>query len=105
MQTATIYSRTDIKKMIDQAVGLAERRLETKILGRRESIVKFGDYDPIDVFGFSTRVSLVLKIMGVKTVGDLRKVKVSELEKMRNFGDKSMSEVRVAMAKSGMVLW
>lgn len=60
--------------------------------------------DPIDVFGFKTRVYNRLRIEGIHTVGDLLKFGGGELLDFRFFGPRCLYEVIDTLARHGLKL-
>jgi len=53
---------------------------------------------------FSVRTSGILCSAGIITLGDLRDFSKAELLKLKNFGLKSLKEVRTVLAKHGLLL-
>src|SRR5262245_44450541 len=58
----------------------------------------------IDELGFSNRIQTCLVDLGVKTVGDLVQTPELSLVAKRNFGRKSLLEVRAKLAELGLSL-
>lgn len=59
---------------------------------------------PIDELEMSARAANCLKYMGVKTIGDLVHKTETEMLKVRNFGRKSLKEVKDILAGMGLRL-
>lgn len=83
-----------------QAVGVKESKKD-------KADVKSGIMDDdihISEFKFSTRVSNGLKKLKVSTLNDLLQISREELEKIKNFGKKSIEEIDSILAERGYKL-
>lgn len=57
---------------------------------------------PLADLGLSVRAFNCLKVAGIKTLGDLARLEVSEMVKFRNFGKKSLKELEELMASKNL---
>ena len=59
---------------------------------------------PVEELELTVRSSNCLKNAGIKTIGDLAKKTEDEITKTRNFGKKSLSEIKDKLKEWGLTL-
>ncbi|MBO5769830.1 MAG: DNA-directed RNA polymerase subunit alpha, partial [Spirochaetales bacterium] len=59
---------------------------------------------PVEELELTVRSSNCLKNAGIKTIGDLAKKTEEEIAKTRNFGKKSLSEIKEKLREWGLTL-
>ena len=82
------------------------------VLSCRQMVCEAGDeqsnrapcWTPISDFELSVRARNCLKKMNIRTIGDLLRLKESELTSYKNFGETSLAEIKALLAKRGLRL-
>ena len=67
-----------------------------------EESTKCLDRKSVDELEFSTRTHNCLQSKGIRTIGELLEKKPSDLFKIKNFGRKSLAEVRLKLEELGL---
>ena len=91
-------------RMFDKRIVAMIQKHESVMLG----ITPSGDPRPddwaIQTDGLSVRAVTVLSVLGVKTLGELCKLRESDILKSRNCGKKSVHEIKLYLAANGRTL-
>ena len=75
----------ELNRQLDEAIRLAKAESLTRI--------DINPLSPVTDLDISFRAYQVVKHMGVKTIGDLLKLTVSDLMEARNCGKKTLTEI------------
>lgn len=103
-QEALIYSARILRNYTSFLIDLKEGEGEDELLDTGEDIRKKILNQSIEELELSVRASKCVKVFDIKTIGELTQKAESELLKMKNFGKKSLNEIREKLNKLGLNL-
>lgn len=89
--------RIEVKKERDAMIDF-------QLVGKKEENVESNDDIPIKDLEFSVRSRNCLEMGNIKTLGQLAEVSIDELMQIKNFGKKSLTEIREKLAQYGLKL-
>ena len=92
------FSLFSSDNMVLEAYSDEEIEVVDEELLRVRKLIKM----PLADLGLSVRAFNCLKVAGIKTLGDLVRLEVSEMVKFRNFGKKSLTELEELIASKNL---
>jgi DNA-directed RNA polymerase subunit alpha len=78
--------------------------LDFQLEGKQEENVESNDDITIKDLEFSVRSRNCLEIGNIKTLGQLAEISIDELMQIKNFGKKSLTEIREKLSQYGLKL-
>jgi DNA-directed RNA polymerase subunit alpha len=93
-----------VRKHFEIFEDMSERMTDTEIFQEKERERESIDNTSIEELELSVRSTNALKLAGVKTVGELRRVNETELKDFKNMGITSVIEVKDKLKKLGVGL-
>ena len=103
-QEALTYSAKILRNYSSFLIDLKESESKIDLIDEEEDIKKKILNQSVEELELSVRSSKCVKVFNMKTIGELAQKSENELLKMKNFGKKSLNEIREKLSKLGLTL-
>lgn len=103
-QESLIYSAKILRNYAGFLIDLKEGESEADLLDKEEDIKKKILSQSVEELELSIRSAKCIKAFNIKTIGEFTQRSEGELLKMKNFGKKSLNEIREKLSKLGLGL-